>query len=165
MDREHHGGVDQAVYLFGEDDRLWWQDTLKRDVGPGFFGENLLIDGLSSQQICIGDQFQIGDVVLEITAPRIPCATYAAHIGSGQAIKQFYAAARPGAYARVLQEGRIRPEAQVTYVPYTGIRVKVIEMMAQYLRRYSDPEFLQRVLHTPAHYKMHQEARRRLGKP
>ena len=164
MDREHHGGVDQAVYLFGEPDQAWWAEELDREVGPGYFGENLLISDMESSQVCVGDQYQIGDVLLEITSPRIPCATYAAHIGSGQAIKQFYAAQRPGAYGRVLQTGTVAPGMSVTHTPYTGIRIPVVEMMDQYLRRYDDEVFLKRILHTPAHHKMHHNARERLGK-
>ncbi len=163
-DTKHHGGVDQAVYIFGEEDRLWWEVKLDRPAPPGFFGENLLISDLCSADLVIGDMLVIGDVLLQITSPRIPCATYAAHIGSGKAIKDFYAAERPGAYARVLRGGTVTAGMQVLYQPFEGPQVTIIDNMRAYLRGFSD-DFLRKVLQIPAHYKLHAEAKQRLGMP
>jgi len=164
MDREHHGGVDQAVYIFGDLDRAWWAIELDRPVPPGFFGENLLISDLETGPLAIGDQLTIGAVKLEVTSPRIPCATYAAHIGDGRAIKQFYAADRPGAYARALSAGTVRPGDQVTLTPYPGDRITIVEMMQHYLRKFDDAAFLARIRAVPAHHKMHDLVHERLGK-
>ena len=162
-DLDNHGGPEQAVYIFGDVDRHWWARELDRDVPPGYFGENLLISDLETGPLGLGDILTIGDVTLQITAPRIPCATYAAHIGSGQAIKQFYAAGRPGAYARVLQPGSVSAGMALTHTPHDGDHVTVAETMAQYLRKFSDTDFLQRILSVPAHAKLHQVARLRLS--
>lgn len=162
-DLEHHGGVDQAVYLFGEPDRLWWQAKLERSLPAGFFGENLLILGLYSASLAIGDRLEIGEVTLQITSPRIPCATYAAHIGDAQAIRQFYKAERPGAYARVLQTGQVRSGDLVTLHPYGGDRITLIEQMSHSLRNLRDTAFLRRVLSVPAHFKLHDLADNRLN--
>lgn len=164
MDREHHGGVDQAVYIFGDLDRTWWAEELDRPVPPGFFGENLLISELETGPLAIGDQLTIGAVTLEITSPRIPCATYAAHIGDGQAIKQFYAAERPGAYARVLHGGQVTAGDAVTLTPYPGDRITMVDQTRHYLRKFDDNAFLARLRHLPAHYKMHAIVHERLGK-
>ncbi|SFR41182.1 MOSC domain-containing protein YiiM [Yoonia tamlensis] len=164
-DKKHHGGVDQAVYIFGEPDRLWWEATLKRPTPPGFFGENLLISDLCSAKLNLGDIFEIGETLLQITSPRIPCATYAAHIGSGQAIKQFYAAERPGAYARVLRAGSVTTGMAVRHQPFDGPKITIIDNMRAYLDGFSDADFLCKALQTPAHYKLHAEARQRLGLP
>ena len=162
-DSDNHGGPDQAVYLFGDLDRQWWETELSRPCPPGFFGENLLISELASQTLCLGDTLAIGDVCLQITAPRIPCATYAAHIGSGQAIKQFYRAARPGAYARVLREGSIAPAAAVTFTPFDSPRIPVTTILAQTLRHFDDLELLRELARTPAHHNLLQMAQTRLG--
>ena len=164
MDRRHHGGVDQAVYIFGDTDRAWWADHLKRDVPPGYFGENLLISDLETANLALGDIFAIGDVSLQVTSPRIPCATYAAHIGSSQAIKDFFAAARPGAYARTLAPGVVQAEDPVIVVPFDGERITLAENMAAYLDGFGDPAFLRRALTVPAHHKLHELARDRLSK-
>jgi MOSC domain-containing protein YiiM len=162
-DTKHHGDVDQAVYIFGEDDRLWWETHLARPTPPGFFGENLLISDLCSADLVIGDTLEIGDVLLQITSPRIPCATYAAHIGSGKAIKDFYAAERPGAYARVLRGGSVRTDMPVQRQPYVGTQLTIIDNMRAYLGGFSDMDFLRDALKVPAHYKLHAEAAMRLN--
>ena len=162
-DLENHGGVDQAVYLFGEPDLLWWGAELDRDIQSGFFGENLVISDLETSKLVIGDILRMGDVILQITSPRTPCATYAAHIGNGRAIKQIYAAERPGAYARVLKEGHVTKGVPVVVNPYEGEQITIVENMRAYLERFDDPEFLERALAVPAHYKLHALAQERLG--
>ncbi len=163
-DLENHGGPDQAVYIFGDSDRAWWSEEMGTPLAPGYFGENLLISDLETRDLAAGDQFRIGEVLLEVTSPRIPCATYAAHVGDPQAIKRFYKAARPGVYTRVLASGPVRQGDAVQLVPYAGVRLTMEEMMAQYLQNHRDDDFLRKALHTPAHYKLHQLARTRLGK-
>ena len=162
-DKKHHGGVDQAVYTFGEDDRLWWEDKLARPTPPGFFGENLLISNICSAKLNLGDTLGIGDALLQITSPRIPCASYAAHIGSGQAIKDFYAAERPGAYARVLRGAVVQAGMPVHHRPFDGPQITIIDNMRAYRDGFSDDNFLRKVLEVPAHYKLHAEAKQRLG--
>ncbi|MEL6837692.1 MAG: MOSC domain-containing protein [Pseudomonadota bacterium] len=162
-DLDNHGGVDQAVYMFGQPDLDWWAKELNRDIPPGFFGENLVISDLVTASLAIGDILTLGDVVLQITSPRIPCATYAAHIGDGRAIKQFYAAERPGAYARVLKEGHVSKGMPVTLQPYDGDRITVVENMRAYRMKFKDEAFLRRTLHVPAHHKLHALAKERLG--
>ncbi|MDX8349716.1 MOSC domain-containing protein [Cognatiyoonia sp. IB215446] len=162
-DLKNHGGVDQAVYLFGTPDLEWWTKELGRETPPGFFGENLVISDLDTSSLAIGDILTIGDVTLQITAPRIPCATYAAHIGDGRAIKQFYAAERPGAYARVLKEGSVSKGMKVDLASYDGDRITVVDYMRAYRTKFKDEDFLRRVLALPAPQKLHAIAKERLG--
>ncbi len=68
VDHTHHGGPEQAAYIFGETDRVWWADHLDHALPAGFFGENLLIDGLASADLALGDTLVIGDVTLQITS-------------------------------------------------------------------------------------------------
>ena len=81
---------------------------------PGTFGENLTIAGVETAQALIGDRLAIGDVLLEVTSPRIPCVTLAARMGDPGFVKRFRAAERPGFYCRVLQEGFVRAGDAVT---------------------------------------------------
>lgn len=162
-DLEHHGGVDQAVYIFGDLDRVAWSERLNRPCPAGFFGENLLISDLQSADLCLGDILVIDETQIQITSPRIPCATYASVIGEKTALKDFYQAQMPGAYARVLTEGSVSSGDQVTYNPWSGTRISVVENMAAYRNNFPDPKFLERALTVPAHYKLHLEARKRLS--
>ena len=98
-DRENHGGVDQAVYVYGTPDYAWWSAELGRALAPGTFGENLTITDLASARLNVGDRLRIGAVVLEVTAPRIPCVTLATRMGDPAFVKRFRHAERPGLYA------------------------------------------------------------------
>lgn len=114
-DTEHHGGADQAVYAYSSDDYAWWSEQLGRDLEPGTFGDNLTIDGLPSD-LNVGDRILIGDVLLEATAPRIPCSTLAAQMQDQQFGMAFRKAERPGIYFRVLNEGDVAVGDAVTFI-------------------------------------------------
>ncbi len=105
-DRSRHGGPDQAVYLFGAEDTAWWAAELQRDIPHGYFGENLTLDRFWPD-VRVGDRLHIGSLVLEVSFPRIPCATLAARVGDVQFLKTFVAANRAGVYTRVIQPGVI----------------------------------------------------------
>jgi MOSC domain-containing protein YiiM len=108
-DGKHHGGDDQAVYAFQREDLDEWERRLGRELPNGFFGENLTTIGLDINNARIGERWRIGDeVVLQVTAPRIPCATFRGWMGEKGWAKIFTAADRPGAYLKVLTPGAIR---------------------------------------------------------
>ena len=112
-DLRHHGGHDQAVYLYSAADYAWWSERLGRPCPPGLFGENLTIDRWWETPR-IGDRLDFGSVLLELTAPRIPCSTLAARMEDPTFVKAFTSAARPGCYARVLREGTLTAGAVAT---------------------------------------------------
>jgi MOSC domain-containing protein YiiM len=131
-DVENHGGVDQAVYIFGAPDYAWWSESLGRELSPGTFGENLTISELESMQFSIGDRLHIGSVILQVTAPRIPCVTLAARMGDPAFVKRFRYAERPGLYCRVLQEGYVHVGEPVTWERYAGETITAIEMFRDF---------------------------------
>ncbi len=131
-DTENHGGADQAVYVFGAPDYDWWSEELGRDLSPGTFGENLTIAGLESAELCVGDRLRVGSVLLEVTAPRIPCVTLAARMGDPSFVKRFRRAERPGVYCRVIEEGRVRAGDSVTLERHRGEPLPAIEMFRDF---------------------------------
>ena len=108
ISKKHHGGPDQAVYVYGMADYAWWMNELGRELLPGTFGENLTIEELESAQFNIGDTLHCGDVTLQVTAPRIPCKTFAARMDDPYWVKKFRHAERPGLYCRVIKEGFVK---------------------------------------------------------
>ena len=94
--RKHHGGVDQAVYIEGSLTLDWWSSELGRPYEPGTFGENMVISGLDNRAVSGGDRFISGDLVLEVSACRIPCANFSARMNDPQFVKRYTIAARPG---------------------------------------------------------------------
>ncbi len=153
-DTENHGGVDQAVYLYGAVDYAWWAKELNREMEPGMFGENLTVSELESADYIIGDRFHIGDeVVLEVTAPRIPCGTFAQRMGDPTFVKRFRHAERPGLYCRVIAPGRVQAGDRVTverYVERSGNEtVTALEMFRDFYQPKLDEATLRRYLAAP----------------
>jgi MOSC domain-containing protein YiiM len=148
-DTENHGGPDQAVYLFGEPDYAWWSGELGRELPPGTFGENLTVSGLEGARVCVGDRLGIGPVVLEVTAPRIPCLTLAVRMGDPAFLKRFRRAERPGVYCRVIRAGEARAGDPVAYAPYAGERVPVLEVFREFFDPDPGEDVLRRLLSVP----------------
>lgn len=146
--REVHGGADQAVYLEGSLTLDWWAAALGRPLAPGAFGENLVIEGLDNRDVAIGDRLRIADVLLEVTAPRTPCATFAAHMGDSAFVRRYHKAARPGIYCRVLSGGFLEAGQPVEFMPRDGLRIAVPEVMASFARKIDEAERL-RLLSVP----------------
>ena len=149
VDTENHGGVDQAVYVYGAPDYAWWSAELGTELEPGTFGENLTIDGLESAQLNVGDVLHIGDVSLQVTAARIPCSTLSARMGDPMFVKRFRAAERPGVYCRVLRPGTVQAGAAVTLERYTGATISIVEMFRDFYDPRPSAETIRRHLAAP----------------
>ncbi|MFD8698057.1 MOSC domain-containing protein [Kitasatospora purpeofusca] len=108
-DVKHHGGPDQAVYAYAREDLDTWQAELGRPLANGVFGENLTTLGLDVNGALIGERWRVGpDTVLEVSGPRVPCATFQGRLEQEGWIKRFTRAAVPGAYLRVVEAGEVR---------------------------------------------------------
>lgn len=156
VDTDNHGGPDQAIMIMGQGDYDFWSSKLDRELAPGFFGENLLIDGLSSESICVGDRIEIGTVVLEVTSPRIPCVTLGVRMNDPGFPKEFLKHAHPGFYARVLMPGEIMPGQDVQLIPFMPARIGVVDILHWYAKGSVQADG-QRFLAAPVHYKMRKE--------
>ncbi|MFJ7289942.1 MOSC domain-containing protein [Curtobacterium sp. AB451] len=107
-DRKHHGGADQAVYAYADEDAAYFADLLDRDVPPGLFGENLRTSGIDVTGAVTGERWRIGETLeLEVTIPRIPCGTFARRMRVDKWVKRFTEEGRPGAYLRVVRSGPV----------------------------------------------------------
>jgi MOSC domain-containing protein YiiM len=145
----HHGGPDQAVYVYGAEDYAWWSRELGRELAPGTFGDNLTVSELESAQFNIGDRLHLGSVILEVTAPRIPCSTLATRMGDPQFVKKYRDAERPGLYCRVIAEGEVEAGAEVTVQRSDGEAVGVIEVFRDWYQKEKDEATLRRFLLAP----------------
>lgn len=106
-DRRVHGGADQAVYAYAIEDVEWWEAELGRELGPGFFGENLTLRGVDVTGARPGERWKAGGVTLEVTFPRQPCQKMATKAGDPKFVKRFANAGRPGMYLRVVEPGEL----------------------------------------------------------
>ena len=148
VDLEHHGGPDQAVYAYSADDYDWWAQETGREFAPGLFGENLTIRGFPPD-MNVGDRLLIGELVLEATAPRIPCSTFAARMQDSGFGLAFRRAERPGIYFRVLNGGEVSAGEAVTFVASESGNVSILELFRFYYALNHDADTLLRYLDAP----------------
>ena len=103
-----HGGIHKAVYIYTIEHYDYWKRELGRDnLSYGQFGENLTVEGLLEEKVHIGDVFRIGDALVEVSQPRVPCFKLGIKMGNPQIVKPFLASERVGFYVRVLEEGEV----------------------------------------------------------
>jgi MOSC domain-containing protein YiiM len=126
VNKKHHGGEGQAVYAYAQEDADFWAAELGRELPPGRFGENLRTSGLDLRNAVLGDRWQVGTALLQVTAWRIPCANFARFWDVPDLVKRFAAHGATGAYLRVLQPGDIGAGdvVEVTERPDHGITVE-----------------------------------------
>src|SRR5213082_3722249 len=104
-----HGGEERAVFVYQIESYRHWQEQLKRtDFVHGQFGENFTVEGLSDDAVCIGDRYQIGSALFEVTQPRVTCYRVGIRMDEPRMPALLVAHGRPGFYFRVLEEGEVR---------------------------------------------------------
>jgi MOSC domain-containing protein YiiM len=126
VNRKHHGGEGQAVYAYAQEDADWWAAELDRELPPGRFGENLRTRGLDLRTAVLGEQWQVGTALLQVTAWRTPCANFARFWDVPDLVKRFAAHGATGAYLRVLTTGELGAGDTVEVVsrPDHGVTVE-----------------------------------------
>jgi MOSC domain-containing protein YiiM len=143
VDKVNHGGTEQAVYAYGREDLDWWTEQLGRELHNGMFGENLTTAGIDVSGALIGETWRVGQVVLQVTSPRIPCNTFKSWLNEPHWVKRFAAAGRPGAYLRVLTPGVVADGDDLEVVSRPSVAVTVAEAMLAF---YGDQDLMRRIL-------------------
>jgi MOSC domain-containing protein YiiM len=115
-DREVHGGPDKAVYAYAIEDLRWWGEKLGRELDYGQFGENLTTEGLDVTGALVGERWEIGSAVFEVSEPRVPCWRFAVRMEDNTFPKQFTKVGRPGAYLRIATEGDVAAGDEIRVV-------------------------------------------------
>ena len=125
VNRKHHGGEGQAVYAYAQEDADWWAAELDRDLPPGRFGENLRTTGLDLLGAVLGERWQVGTALFEVTAWRTPCANFARFWDVPDLVERFAARGATGAYLRVLETGEVGAGDVVEVVSRPGHGITV----------------------------------------
>lgn len=116
-DSKHHGGPDKAVLLYGLTHYEPWRRQFPHlPLEPGAFGENLTVEGLDESSVCLGDVVQIGDVLLEISQPRVPCWKISERWGEPSLTDAVRNSGHTGWYARVKRPGHVEAGMSVVLV-------------------------------------------------
>ena len=126
-----HGGEHRAVMVYQLDSYRYWEDHLQRnDLEHGQFGENLTVDGLPDDEVCIGDRYRIGSAVFEVTQPRVTCYRVGIRMNNSQMPTLLVSHRRPGFYFRVIEEGEIGAGDRIVKIAEGPERVTVAEIDA-----------------------------------
>ncbi|MEP7185659.1 MAG: MOSC domain-containing protein [Rhodanobacter sp.] len=134
-DLVNHGGESKAVYAYALEHYDYWQEALGRPAMPhGQFGENLTIAGLDEALLCVGDHLAIGEALLAITQPRVPCFKLGIRLGDKTMPRRFAESLRTGCYLRVLREGLVAAGDQVRLVLCDSQRLSIRSLFDAYLK-------------------------------
>lgn len=106
-DRQVHGGPDKAIYAYAVEDIRWWEQELGRPLSWGEFGENLTTEGVDASHAVIGERWEVGTALLEVSQPRVPCWKLGVRMSDPLFPRRFAHALRPGAYLRIVREGDV----------------------------------------------------------
>ncbi len=108
-DLKVHGGIHKAVMVYSHDNYKYWESKLNRDdFKMGQFGENFTVNEMQETDVCIGDQFKIGDCVFEVTQPRIPCFKLEIKMQEENFIDKYLKSDHTGFYFKVIKEGNVK---------------------------------------------------------
>jgi MOSC domain-containing protein YiiM len=146
-----HGGPQKAVYVYPSEHYAFWREELPGVGLPwGSFGENLTVQGLSEDQVSIGDEITIGSAAFVVTQPRMPCLKLAIRFGRMDMVKRFLKSGRSGFYLSVSREGELCVGDPIALTPSQAPSITVAEFVSIYATNGSDQELLRRAMLVPA---------------
>jgi ferredoxin-NADP reductase/MOSC domain-containing protein YiiM len=150
-DLEGHGGENRAVFVYQMDSYRYWERFLGRnDFIFGQFGENFTVEGLTDDEVCIGDRYRIGDALFEVTQPRVTCYRVGIRMNEPRMPALLVEHRRPGFYFRVLQEGEVGAGDDIVKITDGPERMTVAEIDALLYLPGHSREQLQSALRVPA---------------
>jgi ferredoxin-NADP reductase/MOSC domain-containing protein YiiM len=150
-DLEGHGGENRAVFVYQMDSYRYWERFLGRnDFIFGQFGENFTVEGLTDDEVCIGDRYRIGDALFEVTQPRVTCYRVGIRMNEPRMPALLVEHRRPGFYFRVLREGEVGAGDDIVKITDGPERMTVAEIDALLYLPGHSREQLQSALRVPA---------------
>jgi MOSC domain-containing protein YiiM/ferredoxin-NADP reductase/ferredoxin len=146
-----HGGEQRAVFVYQIESHHYWQERLGRDdLSPGQFGENLTIEGLPDDVVCVGDRYQIGSARFEVTQPRVTCYRVGIRMNEPRMPALLTSSGRPGFYLRVLGEGEVGAGDEIVKVGEATERMTVAQINALLYSPHHPRDQLERALRIDA---------------
>lgn len=149
-DLNHHGGPDKAVCVYSTDHYPYWQETMGMKLPVAAFGENLSVANLREEDICIGDIFELGTALVQVSQPRQPCKTLAARYGRDDLIRLVVDSGYTGFYLRVLKEGQVEKGSTLILKESDTRRISVAFANQTYHRDNKNCDAIKKILKVPA---------------
>jgi MOSC domain-containing protein YiiM len=141
-DRKAHGGPDKAVYAYAVEDVRWWAQEIGRSLAHGDLGENLTTEGIEVNNALVGERWEIGTTVLEVSEPRIPCWRLGVRMNDKMFPRRFTEALRPGAYLRIVVEGDVGAGDEIRVVERPDHDLTIRDVFRIYTRDRAEAERL-----------------------
>ncbi len=141
-DRQAHGGPDKAVYAYAIEDTRWWEGELGRALQYGEFGENLTTEGIEVTNALVGERWEIGGAVFEVSEPRVPCWRLGVRMQDTFFPRRFTQVGRPGSYLRIIREGDVGVGDEVRLVERPDHGLTVGDVFRIFTRDRADAERL-----------------------
>jgi MOSC domain-containing protein YiiM len=146
-----HGGAEKAVYAYPAEHYAFWRGELPDvELGWGAFGENLTVEGLREDELCIGDRLRIGSAEFVVTQPRMPCFKLGIRFGRPDMTKRFHQAGRTGFYFSVSQEGTLTAGDAIELVGRDEHGITVSDVTRLYTADEQNQELMRRMSELPA---------------
>jgi MOSC domain-containing protein YiiM len=141
-DRQAHGGPDKAIYAYAVEDARWWGKEIGRPFVHAEFGENLTTEGIDVNDAVIGERWEIGSAVFEVSEPRIPCWRLGVRMNDRLFLRRFTEALRPGSYLRIIVEGDVGAGDEIRIVDKPDTDLTVRDVFRIYTRDRHEAERL-----------------------
>lgn len=148
-DKKHHGGRDRAICLYPWEHYAKWNEKFSTSLPASAFGENITVKNRLERDVYIGDIYQLGEAVIQVTQGREPCHTIEKHTGVRGLLKRLVQTGYTGYLCRVLKEGTVRADSDMKLLEENAHRVSVLEANDVYLRRNVPRKALERLLSVP----------------
>jgi MOSC domain-containing protein YiiM len=148
-DRVNHGGPDKAVCIYAFDHYAYWERMLGRELSPGAFSENLTVSRALETELCVGDVFRIGEALVQISQPRMPCNKLAGKNGEPLLVRWIAQTGYTGFYARVLAEGVVAAGCPFESVWQYPERISIAEVNDLIYERSNDLGLIERLSRLP----------------
>jgi MOSC domain-containing protein YiiM len=157
-----HGGPSKAVYSYPSEHYPFWKSQLPElDLPYGMFGENLTTEGITEDAVYIGDRFQTGSAVLQVTQPRMPCFKLGIRFGRPDILKRFWQSGRSGIYYSVVAEGDLAAGDPIERIGKGPEEISVADVVRLYRGDETSAELLDRALRSPLAGSWKQDLRER----
>lgn len=145
-DLKHHGGPDRAVCVYPYEHYALWEKEFGTTLPDSTFGENITVTNMLEENVYIGDIYQLGDAIIQITQGRVPCSTINKRTGLPFLMKRMVETGFTGYLCRVLQEGKVQKNASISLIEKHPKAISILFGNEVYFRGQKDVEAMQSLL-------------------
>lgn len=149
-DLKHHGGPERAVCIYPSEHYALWEQEFQKPLPPATFGENLTVSGMLEQDVYIGDIFQVGEAIIQVTQGRVPCQTIDRRLEMTPLMKRMVKTGFTGYLCRVLKEGEIRAASDIELIESHPEQISVLYTNEVNFHRAKDIEAMTKILKVDA---------------